>query len=107
MFDEMEDMNNYFTAGMRIVCWVLSLVGHYLLFSPVIALLKWIPLVGWLLGSLVSFAAGLFALVMATLVHFLVLGVAWVFYRPLIGSLFLATTGLLCFLIFYPYAPQL
>ena len=78
----------------------MSVMGHYLLFSPIIALLSWIPLVGFLLAGVLKFAAILFALLWATIVHFLVLSVAWIVYRPLIGCLLLAVvaTGIgLCF----------
>lgn len=50
--------------GSRIIRFVgifLTILGFYLLFAPVIAILKFIPLVGWLLASIVSIAALLFA----------------------------------------------
>ena len=87
------------TTIFRVVSWVLSFIGHILLFSPIIAVLKWIPLIGWLLASVVKFAAVLFALVWATFLHFLVLGAAWVFYRPVLGITMLALAGICLFVM--------
>merc|ERR1712032_376334 len=39
----------------------LCMVGFYLLFSPIIQLLAWIPLVGWLLAWIVKIAAAITA----------------------------------------------
>ena len=64
-----------------------------MLFAPIIALLKWIPLVGSLLGAIFAFAAFLFALVWATTLHFLILAISWIVYRPLYGLLLLAGVG--------------
>lgn len=73
---------------------VACIFGFYLLFSPIIALLSWIPLVGSLLGMVVALAAMIFAVVVGTTVASLVLGLAWLFFRPLIGvSLLVVTAG--------------
>ena len=68
---------------------------------PIIALLKWIPLVGWLLGGVVSAAAFLFALVVGSVLAILVIAIAWVFYRPLFGVLMLTLVGIGVYFIFF------
>ena len=78
----------------------LTCLGFFLLFSPIIALLKWIPLVGWLLGGLVAAAAALFSLVVGTVVSILVIAIAWVFYRPIIGISLLTVVALSLIVIF-------
>jgi hypothetical protein len=88
--DVLQKENESSTTLFRFLSWFLSVFGHYLLFSPIIYLLKWIPLVGSLLGAIMSFAAFIFSLVWATTLHFLVLAVAWIVYRPLFGLLLLA-----------------
>jgi len=65
-----------------------------LLFSPIIALLSWIPLVGHLLGAIFMFAAVVFALLWANTLHFLIMGISWVVYRPLYGIMMLSLVGL-------------
>jgi len=80
---------------------VCTILGLYLLFSPIIELLKWIPLVGWLLGGLVSIAAFVFAFIVGGTVSCLVIAVAWVFFRPLIGIPLLLATGTGIYFIFF------
>lgn len=84
------------TAGniIRPCSIAASVLGWYLLFAPIIALLKWIPLVGSLLGAVAALAAFIFSLVVGTTVACLVLGLAWLFFRPFIGvTLLLLTAG--------------
>ena len=91
---------------MRPLGIVLEIFGLYLLFSPVIALLKWIPLVGWLLGGIVAVAAFIFALVVGLVLACLVIALAWLFYRPLIGISLLLLTGGSIFMIFYLFGAE-
>jgi len=90
--------------GSRIIRFVgifSTILGFYLLFAPVIAILKFIPLVGWLLASIVSIAALLFALVVGTVLACLTIGVSWLVYRPLIGLSLLAVVGTGIYFIFF------
>ena len=84
----------------RIFAWILSLVGHFLLFSPIIKLLAWIPLVGWLLAAIIKFAAVIFAIIWGSLLHLIVMCVAWIVYRPLIGAIMLVGIGVTLYIIF-------
>jgi hypothetical protein len=77
----------------RFLSWFLSVFGHYLLFSPIIKLMAIIPLVGYFLSSILAFAAILFSLVWATALHFLIMGLSWLVYRPLYGILCLTVVG--------------
>ena len=76
------------------------MVGHFLLFSPIIKLLSWIPLVGWLLVAIIKFAAIIFAVIWGSLIHLIVMCVAWIVYRPLIGVIMLVTIGFTLYIIF-------
>ena len=80
---------------------LLTCIGFYLLFSPIIALLNWIPLVGFLLGGIVAIAAAIFAFVVGTVISVLVIAISWVVYRPIIGFILLTAVGLSIFLIFF------
>ncbi len=67
------------------------------MFAPIIALLSWIPLIGSLLGFAMKVAAFITALVFGGTVASLVLGLAWLWFRPLYGvGLLLLTAGGLC-----------
>lgn len=87
---------------MRPLGIFLTVLGIYLLFSPLMATLAWIPLFGSLLSSLASFAAMIIALILGGIVACLVIGLAWVFFRPLLGVplLAIALTGIY-FVFFY------
>jgi len=65
------------------------LIGHILLFFPIIGLLKWIPLVGGLLAGVFLVAVVVFSFVWATILHFAIMGFSWLFYRPVFGILML------------------
>jgi len=80
---------------------ILNILGLYFLFAPVIAVLNWIPLVGWLLGGVVGLAAALFALVVGLVLSSLTIAIAWVFYRPLIGLVLLSGVAIGLYLIFF------
>ena len=79
----------------------MTVIGLFFLFMPVIKLLQWIPLVGWLLGGVVGIAAFVFALIVGSTVACLVIAIAWVFYRPLIGVLMLTLVGIGVYFIFF------
>lgn len=106
---ELHESNASNTSIFRWVSWIMSTLGHYLLFSPIIALFAWIPLVGSLLAAIVKFAAIIFALLWATMVHFLVLGLSWIVYRPLYGLLLLSGVAVCIGLMQYnngKYVPE-
>jgi hypothetical protein len=69
-------------------------LGIYLLFSPLIYVVKLVPFVGWLISNGVSFIVGVFALLLGTTLTLLTISVAWIVYRPLIGIALLAAVGL-------------
>ena len=96
---ELSDENECFTRVFRYLAWVMSIFGHYLLFSPIIAVFTWIPFVGALLGAVAKGAAIIFALVWATLLHVSILATSWIAYRPVYGILLLSVCGLLIILM--------
>ena len=100
MFAEMTHTNESQTKFFRWASWLGSTFGHYLLFAPLIQILAFIPLVGSLLASVFALAAFIFAVVWATSLHLLLLGLAWLFYRPLYGILLLSVFGILMGVMF-------
>ena len=100
ILSELRSSNSTRTSIIRFAAWFFMVLGHFLLFSPIIALLNWIPLVGWLLGGIVMFAALLFALVWGTAVFFTILCLAWLVFRPLFGLLCLVCVGGLMYMTF-------
>ena len=89
IFDEMEKSNDSVTSVFRLVSWIICVFGFYLLFSPIITLISWIPLIGTLFSYILGFAAFVIALIIGSLTFLLVFALAWVRYRPLLGLLIL------------------
>ncbi len=85
---------------------LLSVLGWYLLFAPIIGLIAWIPLVGTLLSTIISFAAIIFSVIVGTTVACLILALAWLVFRPFYGVLLLTLTGVGIYFIFFFNDPQ-
>lgn len=89
IFDKMAKGNKGTTTCIRWCAWFLNIFGHYLLFTPIIKLIAWIPLLGALLSNIIAFACLIFSIVWASMLHCIVLAVAWIVYRPMYGALML------------------
>ena len=81
----MEHGNHILSWGIRLVCWIFNVLGHFFLFLPIINLLSWIPFIGALLSMVVALAAFIFALIWGTLIQIIVMLLSWLVYRPLIS----------------------
>ena len=71
-----------------------------MLFTPVIVLLKWIPLIGMFLAGAATLASFLFALVVGVLMSLIVISVSWLVYRPFLALSLLSVSALGIYLIF-------
>ena len=85
----------------RIVGWLMLFIGIYLLFTPIINVLNWIPLVGWLFASGVSLVALIIAFVFSLIFTFLTIAIAWLYYRPLYGILMIVAIGAVSGLVLF------
>ncbi|WP_165585466.1 TMEM43 family protein [Roseococcus sp. SYP-B2431] len=86
MFQQAQDDNALLTWILRLVGVVLMFVGWALLFNPLKVLADVIPP----LGAVVGFGTGALAAVLTALVAPVVIAIAWLFYRPLVGIAILA-----------------
>ena len=86
---------------IRPVFILASILGWFLLFSPVINILAFLPLVGTLLSTFVSLAALLFAIIVGITVASIVIALAWLVFRPIIGCVLLAASTLGILFIFF------
>lgn len=101
MFGEMTDKNTGGVTMIRIFSWLMSFIGHWFLFQPILIWITWIPFVGWLLSTVIGFVVLTFSLVWSTMLHFLILTVAWIVYRPRYGLAMACCAGVcLCILCF-------
>lgn len=94
MFTAAEKANKMLTWGLRIGGFVLLLIGFNLLFKPLSVLADVLPIAGNIVGA----GTGLIAFLLAALVWTLVVAVAWIFYRPLLGIALLVVT-VACFVL--------
>jgi hypothetical protein len=81
MFKTARDHNRLLTWGLRAGGLLLMFIGLILLANPLSTLAGILPLV----GGLVAAGTWLVAFILALFLGSLVIGVAWVFYRPLLG----------------------
>jgi hypothetical protein len=93
------------THIFRAVGWLLMFFGTMLLFSPVVYVIYWIPLVGWLMAKGVSFIVSVFALVFSITFTSLTIGLAWLYYRPLYGVILLSIVATGIILMFAETVP--
>ena len=100
-FDEQESLSGGTGKCFRFLGIFLCILGHYMLFAPIINLLNMIPFVGWLLSWIVAVAAVIFAVVVGLTLSVLTIAVAWVFFRPLIGIPLLIAVGASIYLVFF------
>ena len=87
----------------RVTAWLIRLGGFFLMwaglglvFSPVKILADVVPFIGNIVEAGVGFILGLAALALSTII----IALAWLAYRPLIGLALLATAGAIAFACF-------
>ncbi|MCH2229938.1 MAG: TMEM43 family protein [Crocinitomicaceae bacterium] len=87
----------------KTLTWILRLIGIILMFAAFKTILKPLVIVGDLIpfiGSIVGFGTGLASGLATVALAFTVIGLAWIFYRPILGiSLLLVAIGV--FFIFW------
>lgn len=79
---------------MRPCAIFTCMLGFFLLFSPLVAVLKWIPLIGWLMGYVVQVIAAIVGFFFGGTLACLVLALAWLRFRPCVGACLLVAVGL-------------
>ncbi len=93
MFQAAQDRNTLLTWGLRLLGFVLMFIAFRMLFDTLRVLAAVIPA----LGSLVGGAIGLVAGILAGVISLIVIAIAWVVYRPLLGVGLLVVAGALLF----------
>jgi Transmembrane protein 43 len=81
MFKAAQSANQTLTWVLRAAGWLLMFFGLLLIFKPISTLGDVVPLVGSMLGA----GLGLFSLLLASALSLVVIAIAWVYARPLLG----------------------
>ncbi|HEY6322025.1 MAG TPA: TMEM43 family protein, partial [Thermoanaerobaculia bacterium] len=89
MFKAAQSANQTLTWVLRAVGWLLMFFGLLLIFKPISTLGDVVPLVGGMLGA----GLGLFSLLLASALSLVVIAIAWVYARPLLGIGLLVLAG--------------
>merc|ERR1712224_1151400 len=80
---------------IRLVTWVVTLIGFNLMLSWITDFLDWVPFLGSLLGP----AFQLFINILATSVYCFFWAVAWISARPTYALMLLAAAALLLYIV--------
>ncbi|HSY25798.1 MAG TPA: TMEM43 family protein [Polyangiaceae bacterium] len=83
MFTSAVESNETLTWILRAVGWVAMTLGVFLIFRPIAMVANFIPFI----GSTVSFGAFFLSAMFSSCVSLVIVALAWIFYRPLIGLL--------------------
>lgn len=81
MFSSAESSNTTMTWILRGVGFFMMMIGIGLIFKPLVTLGDVVPFI----GSILNFGTGIISFVLALVVSLLVIALAWIFYRPLLG----------------------
>jgi len=88
------DISGY-TNMFRMITWLISVCGNFLIFSPITSSIVWIPFVGTLLKSAFMFTGLLFAMVFSLFLNFFIASIAWIPYRPVVASFLMIFSAVL------------
>lgn len=96
MFTAAHQANKFMTWLLRLVGFILMFVGFSLLFRPLSVLADVVPMI----GSIVGVGTGFVSFLLSLPLSLLVISVAWIFYRPLVGiPLVVLAVGVFAFLV--------
>ena len=94
MFQQAESQNKMIAWAIRVAGFVVMGIGLSMLFGPLVLLADYIPFLGGIVGK----GTAIIAFLVAGIVSSLIIAVAWIAYRPLIGIAVLALTAACIFL---------
>ena len=96
MFEQAHRQNKIVTWLLRAAGFFLMFLGLTMILRPLVVLASVLPF----LGRLLNFGTRLFAGIIAAVLSFITIAIAWIFYRPILGiSLLVVALGI--FMYFY------
>ena len=103
LFEKKREENRTTTTIFRIVGFLLMFFGVVMMFAPIVYVIQWIPLVGWLIAHGVSIVVWIFSFIFSITFTSLTIGLAWLFYRPKYGIILLAVVAVGVILMFVAF----
>ena len=107
MFQAAKDGNTMWTWILRLVGWFMMYIGLGMILKPLSVLGDVLPII----GNILEFGISIISFFVSSIVTLVVISIAWLFYRPLLGIVLLAAAGGLVWLLikrkkkFAPAAP--
>jgi hypothetical protein len=89
MFKAAQDRNAVLTWILRAVGFFMMFLGLFMVFRPIAVFADVLPFLGSMLGA----GVGLFAFLIAAVLSFITIAIAWIFVRPLLGITLLVLAG--------------
>lgn len=95
MFQAAKDGNTMWTWILRFVGWFMMYIGLQMILKPLSVLGDVLPI----LGNILEFGTSIISFFVSSVVALVVISIAWLFYRPLLGIVLLAAAGGLVWLL--------
>ena len=96
MINDIKKSNNAFKWVLRVAGAILCMMGFSTILKPISAITSYVPI----LGSLVGAAVGLVSFILGLCLSLLVIAIAWIRFRPIVGISLLAIIGVLLLILF-------
>lgn len=95
MFQAAKDGNTMWTWILRLVGWFMMYIGLGMILKPLSVLGDVLPII----GNILEFGISIISFFVSSIVALVVIAIAWLFYRPLLGIVLLAAAGGLVWLL--------
>ena len=95
MINIIKQENNFLKWILRLAGTLLCVIGFATILKPISTISSFVPI----LGSLVSSAVGLVALCLGLVLSFVIIAIAWIRFRPILGICLLVAAGALIFFL--------
>lgn len=89
MMDSAEEVNNFWTWGLRILGILLVCAALKMVFGLLVTILKVLPF----LANILNWGVNLICNILGVAYSLIVIGIAWIFYRPVLAVILLAVAG--------------
>ncbi len=89
MFASARKGNTILTWALRFGGWLLMFIGLTMLFKPLVMIGKFVPFI----GSMIAAGTGLISFAIASVLSLIVVAIAWIVYRPLMGLVLFVIAG--------------
>lgn len=95
MFAKAKTDNSLLTWGLRIGGFFLMMIGFLTILKPLSVLGDIIPFIGSIVGAGTAFIS----FILAVFLSLITIGVGWIFYRPVLGSLLISSAIVFVFIM--------